>query len=76
VGSDLQDLNFRVKPTTSSYCRRTRRESIPQLEFYVAFNKTTPGNHENNNAEATRTTQYRMKIEAFLATRKPEFTKQ
>jgi aminoglycoside phosphotransferase (APT) family kinase protein len=39
AGSDLQALNIPSEADyLADYCRRTRRESIPELDFYIAFN--------------------------------------
>jgi aminoglycoside phosphotransferase (APT) family kinase protein len=39
AGSDLQALNIPAEADyVAAYCRRTGRQDIPHLDFYVAFN--------------------------------------
>jgi aminoglycoside phosphotransferase (APT) family kinase protein len=39
AGSDLRALNIRTEAEyVAAYCRRSARESIPRLDYYVCFN--------------------------------------
>lgn len=38
-GTDLRELNIPSEPSyVAAYCRRTGRQGIPELDFYMAFN--------------------------------------
>jgi aminoglycoside phosphotransferase (APT) family kinase protein len=65
LGADLDALNIPVEATyVDAYCRRTGRDSLPQLDFYFAYNlfrlaaivqgvyhRSTLGNASNSKAQ-------------------------